>query len=134
MKSNKNPKICELLGVEVGERFKSPFDGTDICINENGIPVFPDHIENKVPAWYIVAMINDSNCIIRCKKWTEHDIEDAKAIKRILPVFYDTVERTKDGIAMASVNNAWRVRLATNTFPSLKNGQKVRISEIIGDE
>lgn len=79
-------------------------------------------------------MINDSNFIIRCTKWTEHDIEDAKAIKRILPVFYDTVERTKDGIAMASVNNAWRVRLATNTFPSLKNGQKVRISEIIGDE
>lgn len=47
MKSNKNPKICELLGVEVGERFKSPFDGADICINENGFPVFPDHIEKK---------------------------------------------------------------------------------------
>lgn len=125
------PRICEILGVDVGERFKSPLDCADICIKSDGFPVFPDHENDTIPARYIVALINDPDSIIRKPRFTKQEIEDAKTLIRICPENLDSITRTKDGDILLSAKGAWRERLASSAFSSLAPGQTVRVQDII---
>lgn len=98
VESKKKPKICELLGVEIGERFLSPFDGADICIDKCGLPQFPDFPKNQVPAWIIADMINKPTTLIRKKKWTPQEVEDAKTIQRMFGKDnFTRVQKDEDG-------------------------------------
>lgn len=64
-------------------------------------------------------------------RWTQEDIEDAKAAKRLFP-WMGTVKRSGDRIVLDSAEAiAW---INAATFPSLKLGETVSLQEILDEE
>ena len=127
------PRICEVLGVEVNENFKFndfPFDeckvyfvGTDGEIrNAKG---------GSVTGGELCYIINNPDRIIRKPRWTEQEVERAKAIRLIYPTAYRLEEADplirvwdKEGKLLAHVD--------VNLFLSLKPEQSYTLDEIIG--
>lgn len=84
------------------------------------------------------------NCPVRYKpniweldvklRFTEQDIKDARAIKRLLKVEVPSaVERGVDGqIYLRNMENLFGVGLNKDLFPSIKTGSSVPLDEIIG--
>ena len=131
------PRICEVLGVEVNENFKFndfPFDeckvyfvGTDgEIINAKG---------GSVTGGELCYIINNPDRIIRKPRWTEQEVEDAKAIRRIMSEYTDIV-RKKDGcvthLFLTSEDVVVDYFLDSELFPSLRPGETVTLDEIIG--
>ena len=126
------PRICEVLGMEVNQNFqfndfpfdevKSYFIGTDGEIrNVHG---------GEVASSELCYIINHPDCIIREPRWTEQEVEDAKAIKRVLKATgirrnrYDNIYATGELIV--------DTLLDSEAFPSLQPDTAVTIDEIIG--
>lgn len=131
------PRICDVLGVEVNENFKFndfPFDeckvyfvGTDGEIrNAKG---------GSVTGGELCYIINNPDRIIRKPRWTEQEVEDAKAIRRIMSEYTDIV-RKKDGcvthLFLTSEDVVVDYFLDSELFPSLRPGETVTLDEIIG--
>ena len=130
------PRICEVLGVEVNENFKFndfPFDeckvyfvGTDGEIrNAKG---------GSVTGGELCYIINNPDRIIRKPRWTEQEVEDAKAIRRIMSEYTDIV-REKYGCVTHLFLTSEDVEdyfLDSGLFPSLRPGETVTLDEIIG--
>lgn len=121
------PKICELLGVEVGEHFRSVFDGADICIDDGGLPIFPNSKGSTVPAWYIVAMINDPNTIIRNPHFAEFEIARAE---NLLDLLGDGELKQVADMTTLKVDGKI-IYLRKGAFPSLKPNQSIKLSEMV---
>lgn len=130
------PRICDVLGVEVNENFKFndfPFDeckvyfvGTDgEIINAKG---------GSVTGGELCYIINNPDRIIRKPRWTEQEVEDAKAIRRIMSEYTDIV-RKKDGCVthlFLTSEDVVDYFLDSELFPSLRPGETVTLDEIIG--
>ena len=130
------PRICEVLGVEVNQNFQFndfPFDeckvyfvGTDGEIrNAKG---------GSVTGGELCYIINNPDRIIRKPRWTEQEVEDAKAIRRIMSEYTDIV-RKKDGCVTHLFLTSEDVEdyfLDSGLFPSLRPGETVKLDEIIG--
>lgn len=121
------PRICEVLGVEVREEFDfCMFSGLYVDeagyvrLNEGAI------IESTI----LCLLINEPDRIIRKPRWTEQEVEDAKAIKRVLKATgirrnrYDNIYATGELIV--------DTLLDSEAFPSLQPDTAVTIDEIIG--
>lgn len=121
------PRICEVLGVEVGEWFNYPGMSTSFQVTENGFLKCADgDLKMCVP-----TLINHPDRIIRKPRWTEREVEMAKAIKLIYPTAYRLEETNplirvwdKEGLLLAHVD--------TNLFLSLQPGQSYILDKIIG--
>ena len=132
------PRICEVLGVEVKERvsYKDPNgetvqffineDGTTVWVFESGKPLSQYGI-----GYAIAQAINHPERIIRKYRFTEQEVEKAKAIKLIYPTAYRLEEADplirvwdKEGKLLAHVD--------VNLFLSLKPEQSYTLDEIIG--
>ncbi len=188
------PRICEVLGVEVGEKFT--IADTDYWIEKNGaifsdgnqrdlvgvslicdVVNHPDRIirkpkqeqeEKKVDKplkdWTIGELLehckchtseneNCVNCDVKAKvgccffdcdpadldlsdkpRWTEQEVERAKAIKEIFPNAYK-LARNLSAITIYRVEDDIPFYLATiqaERFHSLRPGETVTLDEIIG--
>jgi hypothetical protein len=122
------PRICEVLGVDVDEVFtiETPVRKSTYCrIDEEG-KIYNTCIETLCYA------INHPDRIIRKPRWTEQEVEDARAVKRLLEV--DSVSRAAYGNGLFAVKNDWSVSivLSRDCFPSLRPGETVTLDEIIG--
>lgn len=122
------PRICEVLGVDVDEVFtiETPVRKSTYCrIDEEG-KIYNTCIETLCYA------INHTDRIIRKPRWTEQEVEDARAVKRLLEV--DSVSRAAYGNGLFAVKNDWSVSivLSRDCFPSLRPGETVTLDEIIG--
>ena len=126
------PRICDVLGVEVNENFKFndfPFDeckvyfvGTDGEIrNAKG---------GSVTGGELCYIINNPDRIIHKPRWTEQEVERAKAIK----VLYPEADNLNECDPQIKVLNTKFViaTLDTALFPSLRPGESVKLDEIIG--
>ena len=126
------PRICEVLGVEVNENFKFndfPFDeckvyfvGTDGEIrNAKG---------GSVTGGELCYIINNPDRIIHKPRWTEQEVERAKAIK----VLYPEADNLNECDPQIKVLNTKFViaTLDTALFPSLRPGESVKLDEILG--
>ena len=126
------PRICEVLGVEVNENFKFndfPFDeckvyfvGTDgEIINAKG---------GSVTGGELCYIINNPDRIIHKPRWTEQEVERAKAIK----VLYPEADNLNECDPQIKVLNTKFViaTLDTALFPSLRPGESVKLDEILG--
>ena len=130
------PRICEVLGVEVNQNFqfndfpfdepKSYFVGTDGEIrNAHG---------GEVTSGELCYIINNADCIIRKPRWTQQEVERAKAIKEIFPDAYK-LARNLSAIAIYGVEDDISFYLATiqaERFHSLRPDETVTLDEIIG--
>lgn len=138
MSENKKPRLAEVLGVEVGEVFyisDYPTDYGPVAVGSDGKlrRVHGDGGRgNKVGANALYHLINQPECLSRRPRWTKQEVKDAKAIRRILPEARDidrvtetmTVVRDEDGFCLLT--------LQKDMFPNVKEGQTVKLTDIIG--
>ena len=125
------PRICEVLGVEVDEEFTIGENqyfidksGNMWCVTKNG--------EKLQCGTAICCAINHPDRIIRKPRFTEQEVEDARAVKRLLKV--DSVNRAVYGNGLVAIKNDWSVSIVLNgnCFPSIRPGETVTLDEIIG--
>ena len=128
------PRICEVLGVEVGEDVKYRHtDGTEenICVCEDGRVIISSLSCKMSTVAVLINAINHPDRIIRKPRWTQQEVERAKAIKMIYPNAY----RLESSDVFVQVWGKEEILLAhaeVDLFPSLRPGQSVTLDEIIG--
>ena len=133
------PRIAQVLGVEVDEEWT--VSGNDIAIYrvsggvalEYAMPKYNgDGYGEWIPAGMpcLVDFINHPNRIIRKPRWTQQEVERAKAIK----VLYPEADSLDECDPQVKVLNTKFViaTLDTALFPSLRPGETVTLNEIIG--
>ena len=127
------PRICEVLGVEPEEKFKIRGNMLGrFRINKYG--TFQIEISND--CWgtstleCLNILINHPENIIRKPRWTEQEVERAKAIKLIYP----NAEKLEliPCVIRVSTDIGAIAYLHADLFPSMKNGQISTLDEIIG--
>ena len=124
------PRICEVLGVEPEERFS--IGQYEYWIDQNGDMWCEAGVEGKMACGGVLcAAINHPDRIIRKPRFTEQEVERAKAIKLIYPTAYRLEEADplirvwdKEGKLLSHVDTA--------LFPSHQSGQSYTLDEIIG--
>ena len=125
------PRICEVLGVEVGQSFKLKGADMGFYVDRDGI-VKREEDDASIGLPEICLMINHPDRIIRKPRFTEQEVEDAKYIKRILKV--DSVRRNIYGNGLVAMKSDNSVSLVINSemLPSIQPGQLYTLDEIIG--
>ena len=133
------PRICEVLGVEVGEDVKYRHtDGTEenICVCEDGRVIISSLSCKMSTVAVLINAINYPDRIIRKPRWTEQEVEDAKTLCRMWPGGEIEFKRYADGrCAMVHIQGSLHGCLdlgQVELFPSLRPGETVRLDEIIG--
>ena len=127
------PRIAQVLGVEVGEDVKYRHtDGTaeNICVCEDGRVIISSLSCKMSTVAVLINAINHPDRIIRKPRWTEQEVERAKAIK----VLYPEADNLNECDPQIKVLNTKFViaTLDTALFPSLRPGESVKLDEIIG--
>ena len=134
MNESKKPRIAEILGVEVGERFsvEGQRGGDPLYIGEDGLVRYVS--DDGVSASAIQIAINHPDRIIRKPRWTEQDRMDAHTIKAILlEASRVTIARLPSGaVKLSESGRCVFLDLNCNLFPSLKPGESATLDEIIG--
>lgn len=138
------PRICEVLGVEVGERFELGNTGIILLVNDDGLLHIGlshgAHKETDMNVNYLVKAINDPDRIIRKPRFTEQEVEDAKAIKRMFgDDNFTHIFKDEDGLCEMmdgpgdDPNVGWcAIGMEEGMFPSIRPGETVTLDEIIG--
>lgn len=131
------PRICEVLGVEVGEDVKYRHtDGTEenICVCEGG-RIIISSLSCKLPTVAVlINAINHPDRIIRKPRFTQQEVERAKAIKVLLPeinaIKYDGA--WTQCLEIVDGTYFQREVITRHLFPSVEKGQVYTLDEIIG--
>ena len=130
------PRICEVLGVEVGQEFVVDGMVGSFWVTESGMLRCDDgDLKTCVP-----TMINYPEKISVIPKWTNQEVQDAKTILRMFGADNFThVTKNQDGWPSImdgdgkDPNTGWcSIGMEKDMFPSLKPGQTITLSEIIG--
>lgn len=128
------PRICEVLGVEVGERFDIAYsDCNPHYITPEG---FLKDKEGDLLGVAVLNIINHPDRIIRKPRFTQQEVEDAKTFCRMWPGGEIEFKRYADGrCAMIHIQGSLHGCLdlgQVDLFPSLRPGETVKLDEIIG--
>ena len=131
------PRICEVLGVEVGEVWTFGGDPTKFRINKDGHREYYhcDKWLDGCAEFNLCDAINHPDHIIRRPRFTEQEVERAKAIKIIWPEAKEI--RVRNG---AQGEIEYRVYagpmvlgvLYGDVFPIMKRLKEYTLDEIIG--
>lgn len=123
------PRICEVLGVEVGEKFT--IADTDYWIEKNGAIFSDGNQRDLVGVSLICDVVNHPDRIIRKPRFTEQEVEVAKAIKLLFP---DVVKVCRfSGVVKAECKNgSGECMIGAKLLPSIQNHQSYTLDEIIG--
>lgn len=128
------PRICEVLGVEPEEKFEIRGNTLErFRINKYG--TFQIEISNDCWGFSTVEclnnLINHPENIARKPRWTEQEVERAKAIKMIYPNAY-RLESSDVFVQVWGKEEILLAHVEVDLFPSLRPGQPVELDEIIG--
>lgn len=124
-------RLAEILGVEENEEFM--FEGTKYRIHNGNRQYFCCEWRYSASEDLLTRIINHPERIKRPRLWTKEDVEDAKAVKRIIPNRPYRVLRDDDGsIAVLPFGTGRGLKLNRDSFPSLKPGEGELLDEIIG--
>jgi hypothetical protein len=119
------PRICEVLGVEKGERFDAgPYK--DAYIDSFG--TIRTNMGTLMDADRVCELINHPDRIIRKPRWTEQEVE---IVKNLLEVVGPAELRKVADMVTMKVDGKI-IYLRKDAFPSLKNEMVVTLYEIIG--
>lgn len=116
------PRICEVLGIEVGEWFTYPGMSTSFQVTENGFLKCADgDLKTCVP-----TLINHPERIIRKPHFAEYEIVHAK---NLLDVLGDGELKRVGDMTTLRVDGKI-IYLKKGAFPSLNPEQSIKLSEI----
>lgn len=118
------PRICEVLGVEVGEWWE--YGGLEYSVTGKGIII--DH-NNTVHFTGLTGAINHPDRIIRKPHFTQQEVERAKAIRVLYPNVTGVVLKSSH---IAVSTGMFLFFAEENLFPSIKPDEIVHIDDIIG--
>ena len=134
MSKNKKPRIAEMLGVEVGERFslKNFYpDFVKFWIESDGT----FNTEPQVAIGSSTALlraVERPGLVIRLPRWTEQDKADAKALKRMIKNAHH-VRRCVEEVSLRLYGKYDDYILTLNNcFAALPPRTEVTLDEIIG--
>lgn len=138
MENKNKPRICEVLGVEVGEAFTADYPYKDLGkmeVRDDGNVVCGTF---KVRSNALCYLINNPGCIHKVPRWTPEEVELAKAIELIFPTA-KSVRRKEHGLSEGLIevkdeHGSFLLPSISHRFPSLKSGEVILISDIIGGE
>ena len=126
------PRICKVLGVEVGQKFT--ISDTGYWIEKNGAIFSDGNQRDLVGVSLICDVVNHPDRIIRKPRFTQQDIDNAKMIKTVFGK-NGTIKRydkaTTEPYSTLTFNNIY---INENMFPNIKEGQECSLDEIIGKE
>lgn len=122
------PRICEVLGVELEEKFNAgPYNDAYVDL----LGIIRTNIGSAMDAYRVCELINHPERIIRKPRWTEQEVKRAKAIK----VLWPKAEKLYRGAATITIytrSQLFVIDLHAELFPSLHSGKTVTLDEIIG--
>ena len=133
------PRICEVLGVEVDEEWNVIGDiATTYRINQSGRLECAMSLFNRPCRWkwqraddHLADFINNPDRIVRKPRWTEKEVEAAKAILTLWP---DATILEDGRPYYIRVHGKDRLlnTVDLDLFPNIQPGQSVKLSEICG--
>ena len=133
------PRICEVLGVEVDEEFEFDFGSDQVSrgtmqIGGDGLRYYKSGNDcfrcgNEEDLIYI---INHPDRIIRKPRWTQQEVELAKAAKKLFPEASDLARMNACALALSNDHGGHITNINSDLFPSLHSGLFVTLDEIIG--
>ncbi len=131
------PRICEVLGVEVGERFELGTTGIILLVNDDGLLHIGlsqgAHKETDLNVNYLVKAINHPDRIIRKPRFTQQEVESAKIISVLFPEATHIGRlRGSNALIIIGADNGWIANIENSLFQEIKSGQSVTLDEIIG--
>lgn len=116
------PRICEVLGVEIGEWFTYPGMSTSFQVTENGfLKCFDGDLKMCVP-----TLINHPDRIIHKPHFAEYEIVQAE---NLLDVLGDGELKRVGDMTTLRVDGKI-IYLKRSAFPSLKPEQSIKLSEL----
>ena len=123
------PRICEVLGVEVGEHFKIEGYKGEYHINDCGVLKWGGQTSDDA----IYEAINHPDRIIRKPRFTQQEVESAKIISVLFPEATH-IERLRGSkvLGITGAEDGWIADIESSLFPEIKSGQSVTLDEIIG--
>lgn len=119
------PRICEVLGVEPKEKFDAG-SYKDAYVDLYG--TIRTNIGTLMDADQVCNIINHPDRIIRKPRFTQQEVERAKAIKTLWPCAKAIVKAESGAISVVGAT----IELNVDHFPSLHPGKTVTLDEIIG--
>lgn len=132
------PRICEVLGIEVEEGFEFDFGSDQVSRGKMKIGADGLRYYKNGKDWFrcwneedLIYIINHPDRIIRKPRWTEQEVERAKAIKMIYPNAY-RLESSDVFVQVWGKEEILLAHVEVDLFPSLRPGQPVELDEIIG--
>lgn len=132
MSENKKPRIAEILEVEVGEPFEvDGYGSVNFYIDENG-EACSNYTNDPDYCTAIYQAINHPDRIIRKPRWTEQEAELAKALYELRRSVSLVIGRSTGGMLWWRDGDRAEGILPHKLFPSLNEGDCVRLNEIIG--
>lgn len=124
------PRICEVLGVEVGEWWE--YGEIEYSVTEKGIII--DH-NNTVHFTGLAGAINHPDRIIRKPHFTEQEVERARTIKVICPDadrIRCRISENKGRVQHVCEGNRTMLTIWFDAFPSIQTDEYAKLDEIIG--
>ena len=123
------PRICEVLGVEVDERFQvENFSWANFHFDRNG-NLYVEGTNDPEYCSAIIQAINHPDRIIRKPRWTEQEVERAKAIKLLFP----NAKTATNCVTFTGISDGiltWQ--LPPSLFEFTQANQSYTLDEIIG--
>lgn len=126
------PRICEILGVEPGESFYiRGLEGIEFWIMDDGtFSTRPSNAPGSTKA--LLLTLDRPERIIRKPRFTEQEVERAKAVKVLYPeiLYLQADDRYLRGLNKEK--ESIFLDCVVSWFPSLRSDETVTLDEIIG--
>ena len=123
------PRICEVLGVEVGEVFTAdtPYGQFKRCVVDEEGQIL------NTGTNVLCYIINHPDRIIRKPRFTQQEVESAKIISVLFPEATHIGRlRGSNALIIIGADNGWIANIENSLFQEIKSGQSVTLDEIIG--
>ena len=133
------PRICEVLGIEVEEGFEFDFGSDQVSRGKMKIGADGLRYYKNGKDWFrcwneedLIYIINHPDRIIRKPRWTQQEVELARAAKKLFPEASDLARMNACALALSNDHGGHIANINSDLFPSLPLGLCVKLDEIIG--
>lgn len=125
------PRICEVLGVEMGEPFECGLHEFELT-PDGELKYRTDTFSGYATAEMLIEIINHPDRIIRKPRWTEQEVEFARLFKAACRNGVWIQRNDEKTLVWVTEHSTEEYRLPFRLFQSIQPGQSYSLDEIIG--